>query len=761
MKNIYLIALSFFLSMSVAFGQNRVYAPELQAPENGAIDQTPAVVLNWHAVAGSGMEIKYEVQLADNDAFDNPTQFPLSIVTALNASELNFGQTYFWRVRAHDGDEVSGWSEVWSFSVIKTVDVTQPTDGSVVTPQALMRWAPVEGVSFYQVLVDTTYSWRHEDVGFSESVRSTYVLDANSYGGVGDDGLIFYYDGQWKKGESGTTKDLLGVYFVAPDNGWAVGKSGTVLHFDGTAWSSVDIGTSSVLNAISFADANNGWIVGNGGLVYFNDGSGWVTQDTITIDTNGTTTNLNAVWAVSPTDVWAGGKSGYIAHYDGTSWSVEKPGTKDIMAFWFNAPNDGWATQKSGRVSHFDGTSWTEEATGVSKIFYGIAFNGSEGYIVGSSGTLMTYDGSGWVKVTSGTNKDIYGIWFADGVGLYGGKNGAVYTYTGGGFDSPYATTYTVNGDLDSLYLENLFFGATYYYKMRMGHSKDTSDWTLPGSFQVQKSPILSSPSDGKSNTALKVILSWEEFTGILKYNIQISTNEEFTGALTYASDSLSYPVTGLSFNTKYYWRINAQHAVASSPWSEVWSFTTTNTITLVSPENNATGINACPLLKWEGVDGVAKYEIWIDTDENFSNPMSKVETLTSSQCQSQLQKGTDYYWKVRGIVALDTSDWSPAWKFTTEEAEGIEESIGFSSLSLFPNPAGNGNFTIQLNSLVNSNVVIRVADVSGRIVYNRSVDCNVGHNSYSINLQDWSAGVYQVSIKRDNAVVTRKLIVR
>jgi len=542
---------------------------------------------------------------------------------------------------------------------------------------------------------------------------------------------------------------------VAPDNGWAVGKSGTVLHFDGSAWTSVDIGTTTELRSVYFVDANNGWVVGKGGEIYYYNGAEWTLQDA------GTIKDFNAVWAVTATDVWAGGKSGTIAHFDGTSWTADTPATKDVMAFWFNSPNDGWASCKSGRVSHFDGSTWTEEATGVSKTFYGIAFNGTEGYIVGQSGTLMTYDGASWTKVTSGTNKDLYGLWFADGAGLYGGKNGALYTYTGGGFNSPYVKTYTVEGNLDSLYLENLFFGATYYYKMRMGHSKDTSVWTVPGSFQVQKAPVLSSPTDGKNNTDLKVLLEWKEFTGILRYNVQISENEDFSGALTYASDSLSYPVSGLTFGKTYYWRINAQHAVATSPWSEVWSFTTTNNMSLVSPENNATDINACPLLKWNGVEGVAKYEIWVDTDENFTNPMSKVETLTSSQCQSQLQKGTDYYWKVRGIVALDTSGWSPVWKFTTEEADGIEESLGLSSLSLFPNPAADGNFTIQLNSLVNGKIEITIADVSGKLVYNRNVACIVGQNNYSMDVSGFSAGIYQVSIKRNDAVVTQKLIVK
>ena len=362
MKNIYLVVLSLLLSASISFGQNRVYAPELQTPENGAIDQMPQVVLNWYAVTGVGLNIQYEVQLSTDDAFTNPVVFPLTELTALNAVNLMFGNTYYWRVRAYDEEGVSDWSEIWSFSIITSVVIKSPTDGSVVEPQVAVEWNEVTGADFYQILVDTLYSWKKEYTGISGDINATFVVDANNYGGVGEDGLVFYYDGTWNVGESGTTNDLLGVYFVDANNGWAVGKSGTVVHFDGNIWLPVDIGATKELRGVFFADDANGWIVGKSGVIYYFDGTSWTAQ------TSGTTKDLNAVWAVSPTDVWAGGKSGTMVHFDGTAWSVDTPGSKDFMGLWFNASNDGWAVGKSGRVAHYDGTAWTEELTGVSKI---------------------------------------------------------------------------------------------------------------------------------------------------------------------------------------------------------------------------------------------------------------------------------------------------------------------------------------------------------------------------------------------------------
>ncbi len=752
MKNIYLVVFTLLMSISISFGQSRVYAPELQSPENGAEGQMPAVELNWHAVTGSGLDIQYEVQLSVDDAFSNPIEFPLTNVTAINASDLEFGVTYFWRVRAHDGSEVSGWSEVWAFDVLKTVEVTAPSDGKVVNPQVEMKWEMIHGVNFYEVLVDTLYSWKKEDVGTDNSVRATFVLNANIYGGVGDDGLVFFYDGEWKLGESGTTKDLFGVYFVTEDNGWAVGQGGTVIHYDGAAWSTVDIGTTKDLYSIHFADASNGWISGKGGVVYYYNGTEWTEQDA------GPSKDLNAVWAVSANDVWVAGKSGIITHYDGAAWTTDTIDTKDIMGLWFNSASDGWGVGKNGHISHYNGTSWSVTIP-VSKTLNAVAFNGENGYIVGKSGTLLEYDGSSWAQITSGTDNELFGIWFADGAGLYGGKEGSVYTYTGGGFNSPYATIHKVGGDLDSLYLENLYFGSTYYYKMRTGHDQDTSTWSLPRSFKVQSSPVLKSPKDDASDVELKAELEWKEFKGISKYNVQIADNPEFNNSLYYASETNTYEVTGLSFGIKYYWRVNAQHAKASSLWSDVWTFTTVNSVNLVSPEDGAINVNACPRLIWEEVPGASKYELWVDTDESFSNPMMRIETIPSSQCQAQMEKNTDYYWKVRGIVALDTSGWSPVWKFTIEGTEAIDEIIEANSVALFPNPS-NGAFTVQLNASKSEEVNVQVIDISGRVVYNDVVSCSVGKNNIAIDLDELPAGVYQVNLKVENNVISRKLII-
>src|SRR5215831_18736214 len=54
---------------------------------------------------------------------------------------------------------------------------------------------------------------------------------------------------------------------------WAVGDSGTILHWDGSAWSSVSSGTTNALRAVWGSGASDVWAVGDFGTILHWDGS--------------------------------------------------------------------------------------------------------------------------------------------------------------------------------------------------------------------------------------------------------------------------------------------------------------------------------------------------------------------------------------------------------------------------------------------------------------------------------------------------------
>jgi len=59
----------------------------------------------------------------------------------------------------------------------------------------------------------------------------------------------------WVPRSSGTTETLNGFASFAPDDAWLVGENGTVLHFDGTAWSVARSNTTSASYRAAYAPA--------------------------------------------------------------------------------------------------------------------------------------------------------------------------------------------------------------------------------------------------------------------------------------------------------------------------------------------------------------------------------------------------------------------------------------------------------------------------------------------------------------------------
>ncbi len=98
--------------------------PFLVYPTDNAAQMNSNVLLDWRAVPSA---TAYEFQLSKNDAFTaNVASGRQDAIddedseqadTRFKTSDLEFGQTYFWRVRAKVSGSSTAWSEVWSFTV--------------------------------------------------------------------------------------------------------------------------------------------------------------------------------------------------------------------------------------------------------------------------------------------------------------------------------------------------------------------------------------------------------------------------------------------------------------------------------------------------------------------------------------------------------------------------------------------------------------------------------------------------------------------
>ncbi len=756
MKNIYTFITGLFLIFSLSLSaQNRIYAPDLRSPENGETGIAPDALLDWDAVTGITNDITYEVQIDLSEDFTNPVTFPRTSVTSLSMEELLFGTVYYWHVRAFDGDEASDWSETWSFTVVSTVELLSPADAAVVYPDPTITWKePITGLTAYQLQIDTTYLWSAENSGTTEDINGSFIVSDNDKWIVGDGGFVAHYDGtSWNTVDVGTTEKLNDVYFVSANDGWIVGENGTVLHYDGTSFTAEETGSNNDFYGVSFANSGAGWIVGKSDTIIKYSSGTWTKE--IAPETQ----DIYTVFALSENNVFAGAKNGYIYNYDGTAWNeIQFSTMKDVFDLWFTDANNGWAVCKGGKIYYYDGNEWTLQPSGITKDIYGVSFQGNTGFAVAKSGYMLRYSNGQWETVTSGTAANLNDIFFSGETGVVVGDDGTLLNKAGEGFTSPFAKTVMVNKDSSEVQLFDLPFGKTFYYRVRAMHAKDTSDWSAVKSMTTYAKPDLESPSNNASDQPLFITFSWQDFSGVIKYTIETSENEDFYQALTYFSDSNSRPIDNFGFGKTYYWRVNAVHAANVSDWSDVYSFTTTNSVVLSSPENGAEAVNKSPRFEWEAIDGVNKYQMAVADNEDFTNAKYNVTDEAFYQCQSTLGYNTEYYWKVRGIVGLDTSGWSPVWHFVTEGHEGIDNVKGLNSVNLYPNP-NNGVFQMEVSANGSHNYKLTITDMVGKKVYENLFEVNGEmKKSFNLNLQQ---GIYTVTISDGENNTSQKLFIK
>jgi len=752
MKKIYSITIVLLFAFSL-IGQTRIYPPNLRAPSSGEGGLSPNVTLDWDAVTGQTTNITYEVQLAAQADFSDAITFDRTDVTALEMEELRFGKMYYWHVKAYDDEDPSDWSETWAFSIISVVDITSPKiDKDVYTTQEI-DWKEITGLTKYELQTDTVYEWKADASVTQDDVFGSFVFDENNMWLVGEGGLIQQFNGtEWITMDAGTTEDLNSVTFVDASNGYAVGSGGVVLNYNGTDWSLVDAGTTKDLFGVSFADADNGWVAGAEGIILNFAGGSWSEQ------TSGTDKDIKGIVAINSTNAWACGIGKIVTHFNGADWIAEEVGSKDHYAISFADANNGWVVSKSGKIHYYNGVEWVEQKSGTTKDLFCVSFSGMTGYTAGKDGVMVSFNGD-WRAVASGSEESLHTISINGDNGLTGGDAGAVVVKSADGFNSPYLRTYAISFDTTTYELSNLLFGKTIYYRMRSIHSQDTSVWTGGRSMNTYAAPELDDPSNGSSDTDLMLVFEWDEYTGSTDYTFQISRTEDFTNPIISFSDSTSTNYYMKFFGQDYYWRVNALHAEDVSDWSDAWSLTTINTVYLTSPENEEMDVASCPSYEWEEIVGAANYELWVDQDSEFSNPMIGIAESPTFQCAIPMERDTACYWKVRGVTSLDTTNWSAVWSFRTEGYAGIGDEFTNESVEIYPNPS-DGSFTLIVNSYTNDNFELSIIDISGKLIYQDNIVCLPGRNNVSINLSELRKGLYFVNIRKEDNFVTKKLFI-
>ncbi|MBD80021.1 MAG: hypothetical protein CL840_14000 [Crocinitomicaceae bacterium] len=96
--------------------------------------------------------------------------------------------------------------------------------------------------------------------------------------------------------------------------------------------------------------------------------------------------------------------------------------------------------------------------------------------------------------------------------------------------------------------------------------------------------------------------------------------------------------------------------------------------------------------------------------------------------------------------------------RLTYSDPTSISESILDNTFELYPNP-GNGEFTLRFVNFRESDLVLRVFDGSGKIVYADNIFSDSGVNTLEVSTE-LPTGIYWISLSDGLERVTRKLVV-
>ncbi len=652
--------------------------PALVSPTHGSSLQDVNVMLDWGASTGATF---YEYKISTNATLIGASVVSAGANSYVNTSNLLFGTTYYWAVRAKSAADSSDWTLTYQFTTHDNMYQVSPTNGAVSQDvNVMLDWSAVAGITNYDVEFDTNAAFSsalHQYLSISSSsssyttsnlrfatkyfwrVRARHATDTTTWSTV------------WNF----TTQDT--IYLVSPANG-ALNQDVNVLLdwsiVNGITNYDVEFDTTSLFNSSlhqyqTITNASSSYNTSN---LRFDTKYYWRIRAHHTTDTTSWSvvwnfTTLDTIYLVSPANGainqvvnvlldWSivNGITNYVVEFDtiaSFNSLLHQYQTITNASSSYNTSNLLFSTKYYWRVrAHhsLDTTSW-------SPIWNFTTTDGKPSHVSPANGV-------------TGISLNPTIDW-----GTVSGILAYQYEYS---VDSNFISASPVGtGTTSQAGLVSLSYGESYFWRVRCYHAVDTSDWSTPWKFttlyQLTSPVLLSSPANGTSAIATSTVsLQWQTYASAIFYEYSYATNASFIGAVNGTTTSLSATTSTLSQGITYYWKVRANNGSGYSPWSTVWTFTTTGmgTPILLSPSNGVIGQPIVNLVfDWQDAAGGTFYEYQYCTDVNFISPTPVSSITTASTVSiSGLSNNTTYYWRVRNNDGTTSSPWSTVWSFTT-----------------------------------------------------------------------------------------------
>jgi hypothetical protein len=224
--------------------------------------------------------------------------------------------------------------------------------------------------------------------------------------------------------------------------------------------------------------------------------------------------------------------------------------------------------------------------------------------------------------------------------------------------------------------ISGLAYGQKYYWRVD-GINNTGYIWSAIDSFTTEvappAAPMLASPTNGSTNEALSLALSWNTVATATSYDLQVSTTSVFGSTVSDQPGlvGLTSTVGGLAYQTTYFWRVDASNSTGTGAWSDTLSFMTMaanpSVPSLALPANNAQSEPTSLTLSWKSEVNVSTYAVQVSTSSGFGSTVTaQIGLTTTSASITGLSTFSNFYWRVGAKNVSGVSGWSNAWSFGT-----------------------------------------------------------------------------------------------
>lgn len=197
----------------------------------------------------------------------------------------------------------------------------------------------------------------------------------------------------------------------------------------------------------------------------------------------------------------------------------------------------------------------------------------------------------------------------------------------------------------DTTYTDtNVTIGSTYKYRAYAVGAVEDSGYSATVTIGV--TPAAPEDLTATAASATQINLEWSDATGETSYRIDRSLNgTTWTQIATPAANAESYSNTGLTANTKYYYRIVAVGAAGNSDPSDAVNTTTTP----AAPATlTGTATTSSITLAWAKSTGATGYKVERSLNNTDWSTLTTTLATVATYANASLSQNTTYYYRVR-----------------------------------------------------------------------------------------------------------------